>query len=544
MRTAVVAIAATIALVGIALASGAGPFSDGFAGAPGAPLPFNQSATAGAWDVQVHSRDDTTWYQLQEMQAQHGADCAGPPASHANSSYESSVFQCRDHVMTAINASGYGVIYLTPNQMVDFSGGSATIQWEMSTEAMSKRDWWDVWVTPYADNLALPFDSGDVDLQGVPRNGLHLNSEGSNAGRLGVIRDYGESFSGQAGAPISSGIAAGTNQAATRQTFKLTITSTSARFERLASATATAEVYWTETFANLGWTQGVVQFGHHSYNPTKDGSGVPASWHWDAVSINPATPFTIIKADGRYADSSAPAITFAQAAPANSFLRFSGIGAIDISIDGGPFVRATQQVGSAQGAGHVEHMSNYWHPLPVGARSVRFRFGPDGWYTGPTIAKDFAVFSSSAAGGGGGTSSTTLSGTVTLQARTNHTGVTIAVSPGGMTTQTNSSGAFTLSGLAPGTTYRVMATAPGFVPAARAAFTPVQGANSLPATVLKAGDANGDSSVTISDISAVASDFGSAPVRGTTDFNANGTVDISDVSVAATNFGSAGPSIW
>ena len=31
------------------------------------------------------------------------------------------VFQCRNHVMTAINASGYGVIYLTPNHLVDLS---------------------------------------------------------------------------------------------------------------------------------------------------------------------------------------------------------------------------------------------------------------------------------------------------------------------------------------------------------------------------------------------------------------------------------------
>ena len=35
--------------------------------------------------------------------------------------------------MTSINASGYGVIYLTPDQMVDFSAGEAVVRFDMST---------------------------------------------------------------------------------------------------------------------------------------------------------------------------------------------------------------------------------------------------------------------------------------------------------------------------------------------------------------------------------------------------------------------------
>ena len=52
----------------------------------------------------------------------------------------------------------------------------------------------------------------------------------------------------------------------------------------------------TVNFSSLGWTQGVVQFGHHSYTPFKDCEShpficEPDTWHWDNISINPAKPF-------------------------------------------------------------------------------------------------------------------------------------------------------------------------------------------------------------------------------------------------------------
>jgi hypothetical protein len=78
--------------------------------------------------------------------------------------------------MTAINAGGYGVVYLTPNQQFNFGSGG-TLRFDMSTERMSIRDWTDVWITPYEDNLALPFDSGEVDLQGVPRRAIHIKMD-------------------------------------------------------------------------------------------------------------------------------------------------------------------------------------------------------------------------------------------------------------------------------------------------------------------------------------------------------------------------------
>ena len=96
-----------VAAVGVSTALAAfngTPATETFDGSPASPLAFNDVD----WDVQVHSRDSDTWFQLEPINAQHGADCSGPPASHVNTSYEGSVFQCRDHLMTSLNAGGYG----------------------------------------------------------------------------------------------------------------------------------------------------------------------------------------------------------------------------------------------------------------------------------------------------------------------------------------------------------------------------------------------------------------------------------------------------
>ena len=49
----------------------------------------------------------------------------------------------------------YGVTYLTAPALVDFRGGTAIVQWDMSTQRTSLRDWVDVWITPYGQQLQL-----------------------------------------------------------------------------------------------------------------------------------------------------------------------------------------------------------------------------------------------------------------------------------------------------------------------------------------------------------------------------------------------------
>lgn len=369
----------------------AGAFIATFDGAP--PAPLGLCGLTG-WDLQVHSRDTGTWTELEPMEAQHGSDCVGPPAAHENHTYEGAVFQCRDHLMTALRASGYGEIMLTPGQLLDFSDRAATVSFDISTERMSTRDWWDIWISPYADNVALPFDEGEVDLAGAPRNAVHISiqpAEGTPV--LTVYTDgagtgYGDRF----GTPSSGqGIKAGTNEAATRQPFKLTLSRTHVRLERQASPTGSAVVFFDEEIPALAWAQGVVQFGHHSYNPAKDGAGVPATWHWDNIALAPAIPFVITPANQRYTEGPREPITFASPAPANATLRFAAIGTVELSFDGGPFQAAEKQWASANGD-HPEHFSSYWTPIPEGTRSVSVRFTKDAWYEGPYLARDFHIW--------------------------------------------------------------------------------------------------------------------------------------------------------
>lgn len=86
-------------------------FAFTFNGAPAAPQPW----TPSNWDVSVHSRALDTWDVLETMQAAHGTNCSGPPATHTISNYQDAVYQCNDHIMTAIKGTDYGMIYLTPN---------------------------------------------------------------------------------------------------------------------------------------------------------------------------------------------------------------------------------------------------------------------------------------------------------------------------------------------------------------------------------------------------------------------------------------------
>src|SRR5947209_7598008 len=76
-----------------------------------APQPLLKAPESAQWDVQVHSREATSPNDsLTSMQAEHGGDCSGPPATHETHSFDGAVFICNNHVMTAINEEGYGEV--------------------------------------------------------------------------------------------------------------------------------------------------------------------------------------------------------------------------------------------------------------------------------------------------------------------------------------------------------------------------------------------------------------------------------------------------
>ena len=196
---------------------------------------------------------------------------------------------------------------------------------------------------------------------------------------MSTIRNYVETelYRGDSGAPsMNDGIVAGTNQSATRQKFVLTMTRTHLKLERIASATASYLLIREVAVPDVGFSQGVVQFGQHSYNPTKDNSGVPATWHWDNIVISPSVPFSIQRLTPRFVSDGGTVV-----APAAGTLRFSGI--CKVAIDGAV-------VAPAKATSHNEHFNSYAVPVAAGAHTITF--GPDAWYNGPCGAKDFAIW--------------------------------------------------------------------------------------------------------------------------------------------------------
>lgn len=355
-------------------------FIEPFTGEPTQPQPWEPPH----WEVTVHSRDVNTWYQLEAMPTDHGADCAPPPAEHITSSYERAVYQCRNHVMTAIQAGGYGVIYLTPNHMVDFSQGTATIRFDVSTLRTSLRDWIDLWISPYDDHLQLPLDMV-VDLSGPPRRAVQVRMDLSgNYFDLVIYRNFQSTVIDGPPIPYDQFL---TPSARRRDTFELQISRTHVRFGMPAH-----NFYWIDTdIPDLGWDQGVVQFGHHSYNPLKDCTTCRAgTWHWDNVFISPARPFTIIPVNRRFVDRDNPTVTLATPAPANARLRFAGIGPnLQVRFDGGAWQPAQLQAHDPQYF-KDEHFRSFWMPIPAGVTQIEFR--GDRWWGADWHARDISVW--------------------------------------------------------------------------------------------------------------------------------------------------------
>jgi hypothetical protein len=203
--------------------------------------------------VTIHSRDFSTWHALEPMPAMHGHDCAPPPATHTVASYDDAGFLCNGHLMTGLNASSYGVIYLTPSHLVDFSAGEASMRFDLSTLRTSPRDWIDLWVSPYADHLQLPLEAWLPDLNGPPAHAVHVKMESLNGAtpfKAFVYRDFVEQDLG--GDPATGYESVLTPSATRRDTFELRLSRTHVQFGMPAY-----DLWWVDgEIADLGWDQG------------------------------------------------------------------------------------------------------------------------------------------------------------------------------------------------------------------------------------------------------------------------------------------------
>ena len=136
----------------------------------------------------------------------------------------------------------------------------------------------------------------------------------------------------------------------------------------------------------------------HSYNPTKGsggnagggpGSGAANTWHWDNVSIAPAVPFTILRADRGAVDAAEADVRFPVASSPGAHLRFLGVGNdLEVSFDAGASWQPAVRQAALKGAD--EHFKSYWTPIPPGIDHVRIR-GVDGWFS-PWMARYISLW--------------------------------------------------------------------------------------------------------------------------------------------------------
>ncbi|MDZ7632622.1 MAG: hypothetical protein U5K74_15065 [Gemmatimonadaceae bacterium] len=344
--------------------------------------------------MQLYSRDRETWHTPEAMDAHHGMDCAGYPGVHRITRYDQMVFRCRDHIMTAIKAEGYGAVVLTPDRLLDMSSGEAVIRFDISTFRSSDRDWIDVWVSPYDAQLPLPAPDWAPGLNGPPRDGIFIEqtAEGNLCPRF--VRNFVATDLRCEERPLQNRIVLSATRRnmleirLTRNRIKISLPNDGIVFSDVALPAA------------LPFTQAVVQFAHYSYNPTKCEGSCGASpmtantWHWDEIYLAPSIPFTISRGDRRFVDGAGGSVTFRTPAPDGARLRFSSIGvAPDVSFDGG----TTWQAPVRQGVSKTNDPDmQYWMPVPAGTTSVMLRPGRLlAWWTerNSWIARDFAIWS-------------------------------------------------------------------------------------------------------------------------------------------------------
>lgn len=370
-------------------------------------------------DVQRHTRDQAHWTSFEPFDADHGLDCAGPPAIHTiSTSPDDAVFLCRDHLMTALRAGGYGLIQMTLPAVMDWADGQAVFAWNVNQFRDSARDWIDVWLTPVEDTMQSPFDAAlvDVDFQGHPRNGLHLAIDqlGGLAYRLDYVHDYTIAGIGSS-LDLRTML---TPDKARRDPFvfavgggRIIVTAKALSPTGCDTAghcgglTADVVLFDVPIPAGLSFTRATVGIGHHSYNPGKcdnpapDGSCLSpnhagGTWHWDNFAVGPgactlpacgkALPFAITPLGyPRFMGAIPPNPVRTLTLPAPSgvgdtlhFVAHAAEGSMQVSFNSGATWQVVPKVkGSKEAVGpsFTYHMSSYRIDVPSGTTAIQVR---------------------------------------------------------------------------------------------------------------------------------------------------------------------------
>lgn len=346
-----------------------------FDGDPASPTPIRNSAELS---VSVNSRIGATQHTLPPMEADHTPSCDPPPGTHTVTQYEDAVYTCRGHLMTAITSglfpdrTNMAVAMFSPNQVLDFTGGPATIRFEMSTLRASRRDWFEVWVTPFDDLLRIPVQADRVIMQGPPENGLAV-----------ILRDF--TSNGVFDASVMNGFEE-TEIEGSSPGYETVLTPS--RTER-ATVEIVIErdhlkvwmpdhglVFIDRAIPRLSFTRGIVQFGHNSYEVFECEEGCaagPATWHWDDIQLAPAEPLGALPAGRRFVNArTASFVAFPEPAPPDSWVQFTAIGHdLEVSFDlGATWLPAVTQ---HERESYVWRYRNYWMPVPEGTTTMHVR---------------------------------------------------------------------------------------------------------------------------------------------------------------------------
>jgi len=411
LRIAALVIAAALALPFLVRnlpgrgATATSAFSFNWTGTPSAPQPW-APGMVDDWDLISNIDGPTDQNGL--MNGGHGAACEAPPATHQIRSLGDAAYICKNHLMTAIDGgetayATYGSVYFAPAQMLDWSQGSASLSWMVSTERLSSRDFWSVNLTPFDQNMVLPLAPEFPAYHGEPQTGIELRMDNtSNCGNAGfgsVLRVF--SISGtnlneltQYAPCVESTVPPSFS---TRTKFQVDISQGHLRVSMPGTTTV-----WYDGPINASFTQAVVQFSHHSYHPEKgenpDGSaGLPNTYHWSDISMSSATPFVMLRPVQPQSihDGNSPQLGLPDAAPQNAFLRFAAMGNLQVSFDGGRSFQAPRSQGATSPA---DHFASFWTPIPKGATQVLFKGQPNSLGQ-PWWVQDVSVWANTAPSG-------------------------------------------------------------------------------------------------------------------------------------------------
>ena len=375
-------------------------FREAFDGDPATPE-SRMNALEG-WFAQPTMQGPSGWATAPEpMMAQHSQNCGPPPAAHRITSFEDSVYSCKNHLMTAINppstGTASGVVSLKPDHMVDLSRGEAVVRIDVSTLSASMGDWWEIWITPPSEHLVAPADHW-FHQAGRPERALFFQVVDSSDGKKFWVgkgfRDY-EFVAGTENWWETTNIRPIVSFSDKRRdTYEVRITDDWVKM--LVENSETGQMELVDEFpipSDLLGEEAVVQFLQSNYEPEKNGkvgcsdpcpdTKSPTTWHWDNAEIFPAKPYELIGTEEYmvHGDMDSDAIHFDEPAPAGADLMFvaqSRGNAPELSFDDGETwtsavaVRPPNDPPEA-GFGGDPDLLTYRIAVPEGSESARIR---------------------------------------------------------------------------------------------------------------------------------------------------------------------------